>query len=712
MQPIPFGKYLLLERLAQGGMAEVFRGVYQGAAGFEKQVAVKRVLPVFEGARDFQAMFVDEARIASSLTHVNVAQVFDFGEIEGVYYLAMELVDGVDLGRLRERALTRGIRIPVPVVAFIIAEAARGLAYAHDKKGNDGQSLGIVHRDVSPQNILVSYSGEVKIADFGIAKATGKLHKTESGAVMGKIRYMSPEQINGEPLDGRSDLFALGTIFWELLVGSALWNGDNPGAVSDQVKNAKVDAPSRRGRDIAPELDRIVLKALERSRDARYGRAAEVARELSAWLSQAAPSLTREDVGAFVQDVVPRPEDAPPPSVNGPVSGDAATEISPPSPALGRAATAQLVGSERVSSTIPPAQVVTRPERRSARSGSVAPLIAVGGVLLVGGVLAFRYLHLVAVTPAAVVEDGGVTSTVTPRDAAVAGARVSEADKLRMVAELEALPRAASTWRGVQTEDYLAVLSAVDGALCLTPSGAREIVVPGEEHARVQRERLVPETMALGRYLLATGELPPRVAVSLQAFLRSHPAWAPGAGGWAVARLGALVTPEDAALRLALIRQNGALAGWRDPSRDSAAPNAELCERPAAVAAYAKRAPGERATALERFLRATPNELPVDDAGVRYAVVAAERDEAAATLLVRVRVTNPGGDDKPLALDKLRLSGLDAAPLVDPPAPRLGPGLVRDVRLTFAGVTDAVAEAAVLVLGAGVELQAYSEVLR
>src|SRR3954470_11437694 len=141
MQPIPFGKCLLVERLAQGGMAEVFRAVYQGAAGFEKQVAVKRVLPIFEGAADFKAMFVDEARIASSLTHVNIAQVFDFGEISGAYYLAMELVDGVDLGRLRERAAARGLRIPVPVAAFIIAEAARGLSYAHDKKGGDGQSL-------------------------------------------------------------------------------------------------------------------------------------------------------------------------------------------------------------------------------------------------------------------------------------------------------------------------------------------------------------------------------------------------------------------------------------------------------------------------------------------------------------------------------------------------------------------------------------------
>jgi serine/threonine protein kinase len=319
MEPVPFGKYLLVERLAQGGMAEVVRAVYQGAAGVEKTVALKRILPGLDGAGELVTMFIDEARIAASLTHVNVAQVFDFGEVGGTYYLAMELVDGVDLGRLLDAQRRRaGTGLPPPLCAFIIAEAARGLAYAHERRAPSGSSYGIVHRDVSPQNVLVSYAGEVKIADFGIAKAAGKLHKTASGALMGKLRYMSPEQVNGEPLDGRSDIFALGTILWELLVGAALWNGDNPGAVSDQVRHAKVDPPSRRGAEVPPELDRIALKALERGRDARYGRAADLARELSAWLSQNAPSLTREDVGAFVQEVVPREAVEAPPHLRWP----------------------------------------------------------------------------------------------------------------------------------------------------------------------------------------------------------------------------------------------------------------------------------------------------------------------------------------------------------------------------------------------------------
>jgi hypothetical protein len=347
------------------------------------------------------------------------------------------------------------------------------------------------------------------------------------------------------------------------------------------------------------------------------------------------------------------------------------------------------------------------------RSGSPVPIIAVGAVLLVGGGLAIRYITqstTTTVTPI-VMDDGG--QRVPAVDAATAG--VSDADKLRMVAELEALPRAASAWRGVQSEDYLALLSAVDGALCLTPAGQHDLVIPGEEHARLEREKLVPEAMAVGRYLLATGELPPRVTVSLQAFLRSHAPFSTRAPSWAFARLGALVSPDDAALRRAVIQENGALSDWREPSPEPQ-PFAALCERQAAVDAYLAKArdPDDvaRAKALQRYLKATPFDMPVVDGGLRFVVTDSERDEAAATILVRVRVTNPTGEDKSIALGNARLAGLDAAPAIDPPAFRLNSGLVRDLRLTFSGVTDAVADAAVLVLKPGIELQAYSEDLR
>ena len=259
---------------------------------------------------------------------------------------------------------------------------------------------------------------------------------------------------------------------------------------------------------------------------------------------------------------------------------------------------------------------------------------------------------------------------------------------------------AHSAWRGVQAEDYLAVLSAVDGALCLTPAGTREPVIPGEEHARIEREKLVPETMAVGRYLLATGSLPPRVAVSLQAFLRSHPPFSPGAAAGRSRGSARSCRPDDPRCGWRL-RRTATLGEWREPARSDASgtlPYAALCERQAAVDALrgARQEPGDadRVKALERYLKATPSDCLAIDGGLRYSVTDAERDEAAATLPVRLRVTNPTGEDKSLALGNARLVGLDAAPAVDPPAFRLGAGLVRDLRLTFSGVTDAVAEAA------------------
>jgi len=214
----PFGKYLLIDAIAQGGMATIHRAVLRGAAGFAKVVALKRILPVLEGDKDIHVLFQDEARIASLLGHANICQVFDFGEEKGELYLAMELVDGTDVAGLMQK---RG-RLPIEATLFLCSEAARGLGHAHEQKGQDGRPLGLVHRDVSPQNILVSRAGDVKITDFGIAKALGKAHRTASGVVLGKLHYMSPEQLTGGPVDARADLFSLGVILWELLTGRPL----------------------------------------------------------------------------------------------------------------------------------------------------------------------------------------------------------------------------------------------------------------------------------------------------------------------------------------------------------------------------------------------------------------------------------------------------------------------------------------------------------
>ncbi|HZS39362.1 MAG TPA: protein kinase, partial [Polyangia bacterium] len=668
----------------------------------------------------FVTMFIDEARIAASLTHVNVAQVFEFGEVAGSYYLVMELIEGVDLGRLLEAARRRKMSLPRAVVAFLVAEAARGLAYAHEKRGPSGALLGIVHRDVSPQNILVSYAGEVKIADFGIAKAVGKLHKTDSGAVMGKLRYMSPEQVTGEPLDGRSDVFSLGIVLHELLTGRQLFDGDNPGHVADQVKRAEIEPPSRHAADVPPELDRICLKALARARDARHERAADLARELSTYVNERAPGLTREDVGALVGELVPRDVEPPPPlndATAQTVEQSVTPERAPPNP---RAASPPSLASAptRPGRTREPTPSAAPAPARS-RALTVAALAGVVAVLLAGIGVAYRVLNVPGPGP----------DPIPPVASADAGARVdagatgeaarpaiAPAERARLLAELESLPQAEAAWRGVASEDYLAVLSAVEASACAGAStGAPETLAP-DVAERVDHRRLRAEALAVQRFLRASGELPPRTAESLRAFLRSRPAFSPGAGGWAMAALALRVMPSESRFVGDLLRENGALRRWRDRRADEPPPSgdAALCDREHVVALLARAQPGPRAEALRRYLAATPLELARDDKNLRYQVIAAERDEAAGTLDVRLRVTNPGSAEQPLQLDGARLAGADVAqpPSVEPPASSVPPGLVRELRLRFAGATDALAEAAVLVLAPGVELQAYSEDLR
>jgi hypothetical protein len=483
----------------------------------------------------------------------------------------------------------------------------------------------------------------------------------------------------------------------------------------------KIEPPSRRQREVPAELDRIVMKALERARDARPARAAELARDLQAWLAAAAPSLTREDVGAFVQEVVPRSDATEPvalglahaptlltPSATGekvPLS----SSLPQPTPTVADAGETR-VGKRNGSGSQPASATVK--QRRSPVGwivGGVGLALLGGG----GGFALWRSLHGAGETAAAV--DGGGLDAAGLASSADGGAAVvvPEAERVRMVAELEALPQAGATWRGVADEGFLAIMSALDGALCATPVGAKEPVLADAARARLDAQKLMPETLAVWRYLAATGTLPPRVAVAVQAFLRTHAAWSSsGSPQWSVARLGALTSPEDAKTRLAVVRQNGALAAWREPGRDRVLPFPELCERAAAVEAYARREPGIRAEALRRFLRATPPEMPADDGGLRWTVTGGERDEAAASLLVRVRITNTSGEDKALPLSALRLAGLEVGPSADPPADRLGAGQVRELRLSWTGITDDVAEAAVLVVRAGVELQAYSEALR
>jgi serine/threonine protein kinase/tetratricopeptide (TPR) repeat protein len=272
--PSKLAQFEIVRRLGAGGMAEVFLAKKPGAEGTYKLLVLKRILQQ-QASRRLRSMFVEEAQLATRLNHPNVVQVFDFfdGGEEG-QLLSMEYVEGPDLGMLMSSAKAKSTRIPPWVGAWIIAEAAKGLHYAHEKKDDAGVPLEIVHRDVSPQNILLSYEGSVKIADFGIA--TAKLFTDEQGVIKGKFGYMSPEQARGEKVDRRSDVYALGVILWEILTGRPLHGGLGGEALLDIVRSGFVEPPTTYAREIPPELEQIVLKALEVRKEDRFATAREL----------------------------------------------------------------------------------------------------------------------------------------------------------------------------------------------------------------------------------------------------------------------------------------------------------------------------------------------------------------------------------------------------------------------------------------------------
>jgi serine/threonine protein kinase len=266
--PRPYGRYVLDERIAMGGMAEIFRA-RTATQGFEKRVCIKRILPHFLEDAEFVSMFRDEARTAAKLQHANVVQVFDFGEEEGTLYLAMELVDGADLRRVLETAKKRKLALDVGAVIQIGIDVSRGLHHAHTL-AEGGRALGIVHRDISPHNILMSRAGEVKVTDFGIAKAAERSTHTGTGIVKGKVAYMAPEQAEGLAFDHRLDQFAVGVVLWEALCGSRLFSGDSDIATLRKVLLCEVPAPSSM-RDLVPAaLDEVILRTLAKDPAARF----------------------------------------------------------------------------------------------------------------------------------------------------------------------------------------------------------------------------------------------------------------------------------------------------------------------------------------------------------------------------------------------------------------------------------------------------------
>ncbi len=268
--PLPqLGNYQLLKKLATGGMAEVWLAKQVGIEGFNRHVVVKRILPHLAEDPEFVQMFLNEAKIAAKFSHPNIVQIFDFGEKDHTYFIAMEFIHGEDLGRLMRKAWSTSQWIARPLAIRIVASACEGLYYAHTRKDEEGRPLRVVHRDISPQNILISFDGTVKLVDFGIAKAADQVSMTKSGAIKGKFAYMAPEQAAGKPLDARTDLFAIGLVLYELLTGVRPLKRDSELATLQAALECKIEAPSVVA-EVPPELDDVVMRALAKAPDDRY----------------------------------------------------------------------------------------------------------------------------------------------------------------------------------------------------------------------------------------------------------------------------------------------------------------------------------------------------------------------------------------------------------------------------------------------------------
>lgn len=281
--PEPFGDYILLERVAIGGMAEIFRARKQNDPA-QRDLCIKRILPHYSEDESFINMFIDEARIAAQLQHPNIVQIYDFDTHDDSYYIAMELVTGRDLKQTLETCVQHNTQLTPEMVAVIAAALARSLHYAHTKEVN-GQPLNIVHRDVSPHNVLLGFNGEVKLTDFGIAKAASRITTTRAGTVKGKCAYMSPEQARGKTLDGRSDIFSIGILMYETLANRRLFTGDSDFDILTKVLKEEIVPPSEYRAGLDPELERICMKALERDRNLRYSSGAALERDLQQWIN-------------------------------------------------------------------------------------------------------------------------------------------------------------------------------------------------------------------------------------------------------------------------------------------------------------------------------------------------------------------------------------------------------------------------------------------
>ncbi len=299
-----FGKYILLEKLAAGGMAEVYLALSTGAGGVSKFLAIKRILPQYSENQEFIEMFKEEAKIAVNLNHSNVTSIYDFGVERSQFFLVMEYVEGRNLRQTINELKKSNIQITIENAVYVAKETAAGLDHAHRCiDGTTGRPLNITHRDMSPQNVMVSFEGEVKVIDFGIAKAETQMDSTRAGTLKGKFGYMSPEQADGQTIDLRTDIFSLGIVLWEMLANDRLFAAQNEAAILRKIRECHIPSIRKINPSVSPELERIINKALARDKSLRYQTAAAMHRDLSRYLNTEFPEFSPQDFSVFVKNL-------------------------------------------------------------------------------------------------------------------------------------------------------------------------------------------------------------------------------------------------------------------------------------------------------------------------------------------------------------------------------------------------------------------------
>ena len=297
-------RYKVLERIDAGGMAEVFKGTVTSIQGFDKLVAIKRILPDLTQDDRFVRMFLDEAKLSLHLNHNNIVQTFDIGNADGTYFIVMEYVDGANLKDMLNWMLQQGRRIPPEIAVFIAMAVCKGLAYAHELKGVDGKPMSVVHRDISPPNILISREGEVKITDFGLAKAVIQIERTDPGIVKGKFGYLSPEAAYGESVDPRTDLFALGIVLWEMMAGRRLFLGKTDLETLEFVRKARIPSLRQLNPEVPDRLEQIVNRTLAKDKNERFTTARDLGSELATYLFAQGKSVTSYDLSSLIIELI------------------------------------------------------------------------------------------------------------------------------------------------------------------------------------------------------------------------------------------------------------------------------------------------------------------------------------------------------------------------------------------------------------------------